>query len=1055
MVKPGCPACGAVLAADARFCPACGTSLAVTCPACGRAAERDHRFCAGCGRPLEKAAPAAPAPAAPPAGERKQITVLFADVAGSMELAEGSDPEDWAALMDRFFRVLSEGVARFGGTVDKFTGDGIMALFGAPRSQEDHARRACHSALYLRSATARLDLPVRMGLNSGEVVVGGLGEGGLLEYTALGHTVGLAQRMEAMADPGEVFLTEATARFVSSDFALRDAGSRPVKGSSEPMRVFALESSLRLRPTGASTVMVGRAEEMGLLEVALGHALEGQAQVVGVVGEAGVGKSRLCDEFARSAAARGVPVRRAAGLSHARDVSLLPVLELLRDYFEVADTDTRAAAQRRIEQRLLGLDPTLEDALPLLFDFLEVPDEDRPAPPLSPEVRLQRIFAVIRRLTQRRSDRETLILLLEDLHWFDPQSLAFVERLIPSFPGSRTLVLTNFRPEFSPPWASHSYYRQLPLQPLDNDAVGRLLDKLLGDDDSLGPVVKLIAEATGGSPFFIEEVVRTLVADGSLAGEPGAYRLTRPVEHLAVPATVQATLAARIDRLGEQDRAVLQTAAVIGRNFTEPVLRLASGLTAQDNADSLGRLGADEFIQEVALDSVEEYRFWHPLTQEVAYGTLLRERRAALHGAVAAAIIATDPDRLDERAALVAGHYQQAGNPLEAARWNNRAGDFATRSDFPEAMRRWRAAVAELGSTPDGDEALAIAIHARTRLIRYGARTGMDEAEAGRLYEEARTLASRSGDLVWLASVTWAYGALRFWRGAVAEALHLFQEAVQLADRSGDDAARAAYWSGAAAVATRYAGAPSVVTTALEWLEPLFSEDPQLGRSVWGFHAQCALAIGKAELFALRGRRADARQSLDEGIALARADGAAEFITWLLSLTPRLARTTADFEQSLVEMGEAVRLAEETGNPSSLVVALGGLGFAQLGLGRHQEAAETLEDALAAGRSHHSGLFEEGFLLAALAQARFGLEDRDGARTMASEAVEVTRHQGARAVECFALLTRARIVRATGGRAADIHADLDAALALARGMGATAYEADAEAIRAGAGVAPQ
>ncbi|MCA1845222.1 MAG: AAA family ATPase [Actinobacteria bacterium] len=580
MEDPGCLACGTPLAADARFCPGCGTPLTIACPTCGRAAERSHRFCAGCGRPLDGDAPAPPASPAASEGERKQVTVLFADVAGSMDLAEGTDPEDWARVMDEFFRVLSDGVIRFGGTVDKFTGDGIMALFGAPLSQEDHARRACHAALHLQEATAALPFDVRIGINSGEVVVGGIGAEGRLEYTALGHTVGLAQRMESMAEPGTVLVTGHTNRLVQNDFALSDVGLRAVKGSSEPLPVFRLDGARRRSATGGSSVMVGRAEEMAVLEAALARAQDGHAQVVGVVGEAGVGKSRLCDEFCRAMTHRGIMVRRVAGVSHARDVPFLPVLELLRGYFGVLDTDTRAEARAKVAGRLLDLDPAFDESLPLLFDFMEVPDPERPAPRLAPAVRLEQIFAIIRQITKRRSSRQVIVFLWEDLHWFDTQSLAFFERLILSFPGTRTLVLTNFRPEFDAPWARHSYYRQLPLSPLDPDAVARLLVALLGGDVSLSAFARLIAETTAGSPFFVEEVVRSLVEDGTLTGTPGAYSLSRPVVTLGVPPTVQATLAARIDRLDERDKAVLQTAAVIGRVFTEPVGAVGVGVAA-------------------------------------------------------------------------------------------------------------------------------------------------------------------------------------------------------------------------------------------------------------------------------------------------------------------------------------------------------------------------------------------------------------------------------------------------------------------------------------------
>jgi adenylate cyclase len=972
------------------------------------------------------------------------VTVVFADIAGSMALAEGTDPEDWAAIMDRFFRVLSEGIARFGGTVDKFTGDGVMALFGAPVSQEDHARRACLAALYLRAAADGLALPVRIGLNSGEVVVGGIGHRGRLDYTALGHTVGLAQRMEALADPGAVFLSEGTARLVHNDFVLRDLGVRTVKGSSEPLRVFVLEASRRRRPTVGSTVLVGRAEEMGVLEAALGRALEGQAQVVGVVGEAGVGKSRLCEEFARSATARGITVRRTAGLSHAQEVPLLPVLEFLRDYFGIDDTDSRAEAQEKIARRLLALDPGFQDSLPLMFDFLEVPDEARPVPQMSPEVRMERIFAVIRRITQRRSDREALILLFEDLHWFDPLSRAFVERLVPSFPGTRTLLLTNFRPEFSPPWASHSYYRQLPLQPLDGGAVGRLLEGLLGRDDSLGPLVKLIADTTGGSPFFIEEVVRSLVEDGTLAGEPAAYRVTRAVEHLAVPSTVQATLAARIDRLAEADRALLQTAAVIGRNFTEPVVRLVSRVTVDDLAGTLGRLCAAEFLQEVTADPVEEYRFWHPLTQEVAYQSLLRERRAALHGAVAEAIVATDADRLDERAALIAVHYERAGNSLEAARWHDRAGLFALRRDLSEAMRRWRAVLAHLASAPDSYDAEELGIFARTRLIRYGARTGTGTADASQLYAEARAMAARSGDPARLAMVTHAYATPRFWRGSVAEAMDLYREASDLADQTGRDDARVTYGVAFAVVAI-FAGSSELGAQAIEEVARLSAENAEFGRRIYGFSPLSPLALARAELFALRGEWKEAREALDQGLAIARAGVEPEWIAWLLSVIPRLARSPGEFEASLTQADEALRVAEDCGNTASRVVALGAVGIAQLGLGNNSEACDVLNDALDEARSRQAGLFEEARLLVYLAQARFRLGDRDAAWALANEAIDIARRQGTRVFECFGLLSRARIIRGCDGPADDVAADLGAALALAREIGASAYAAEIEA----------
>ena len=1070
-MSTACSACGHENRQGQRFCTECGKALVLACPACKSPAERGERFCGQCGVPLDSIVPAAPEAtraSLPPeavlagAGEKKQLTVLFADVQGSMDLQENLDPEVWAQIMGRFVAILAEGVLKFGGTVDKFTGDGIMALFGAPVAQEDHARRACHAAWHLTTAIATygqelrasqgVDLHVRLGLNSGEVVVGRVGDDLRLDPTALGHAVGLAQRMEAMAPAGRAYLTEYTARLVEGWFRLEDLGPTTIKGAREPLCVYALAGPTAAPPIlragralGASR-LVGRERELDVLEDALGAAAEGRAQVVGIVGEAGVGKSRLCEEFARSAADRGITVRRTTGVSHGRDVPLLPILALLRDYFRITEADIPDQARERVAERVLDLDPDLEDALPLLFDFLEVPDPAHAAPQLAPEVRMRRLLETISRVTQCRSGREVLVLLFEDLHWFDAQSAAFLERLIESFPGSRTLVLADFRPEFTASWMRHSYYRQLPLAPLREVAVGELLGGLLGADLSLAPLLGFVLERTGGNPFFVEEVVRALVEDGTLAGGPACYRLTRPLDQVRVPPTVQAVLAARIDRLPAEHKAVLQTAAVIGRTFSEPVLAKVTTLTGELE-ETLLALCAAELLQEVERRPVAEYRFWHPLTQEVAYGSLLTERRARLHAAVARAILELEPERLDERAALVATHFERADEHLEAARWNDRASGFALRSDVGEAMRRWRATLIHLNSAPETDEALGLGIRAHNRLIRYGARTGMGLDEAGRLYADARAMAERLQDPTQLASVTFAYGSTLFWRGASRDGLDRYLEAARLSDQTDDADAQAGYWT-PPAFAFGWTGPVSAGLRAMERCLTLCGGDADVGVRVLGFSSLSALGVVRAQLLSLCGRVEDARAGLDEGLATARARAEAEWIAWNLSIYPRLACTPDEFEQSLERAHEAVHVAESCGNPTSHVLALGGVGIAEMGLGRFPEAAETLERALAAARQRQVGLFEEASLLLHLARARLGLGDGDGARSTASEAVEVARRQGAQVVECLALLTRARILRGTAGGAGDIDADLALALVLAQETEATAYEKEVEAERA-------
>src|SRR6184192_3158080 len=472
----GCAVCSHENPPGAKFCQQCGARLEIRCARCGSELPLSARFCHDCGLPAVDTTPATPEPRVYTPkhlaekiltsrvaleGERKQVTVLFADVKGSMELAEQLDPEAWHGIMDRFFQLLAAGVHRFEGTVNQYMGDGIMALFGAPVAHEDHARRACYAALHLAGELRRyatelrlrqaLSFSVRMGLNSGEVVVGKIGDDLRMDYTALGHTVGLAARMEQLAEPGKVFLTEHTARLVAGFFTLRDLGESAVKGVAAPLRVYELEGvgALRTRLDVARargfSRFVGRTAEMASLEAALGRAVAGTGQVIGVVAEAGVGKSRLCHEFTERVRAQGIAVYDAHCVAHGKMIPFFLILELMRGYFGITDQDGDEAARRKVAGTLLLLDPELTDGLPLLLDFLGVPDPERPVPRMDPEARQRQLFELIRRLVHARSRREPAVLLIDDLHWIDGASEGFVETIIEALSGTRTLFLVNFR----------------------------------------------------------------------------------------------------------------------------------------------------------------------------------------------------------------------------------------------------------------------------------------------------------------------------------------------------------------------------------------------------------------------------------------------------------------------------------------------------------------------------------------------------------------------------------------------------------------------------------
>ena len=689
-------------------------------------------------------------------GERKQVTVLFADVKGSMDLAGQLDPEEWHEIRDRFFQILTEGVHRFEGTVNQYTGDGIMALFGAPIAHEDHARRACYAALHLLDGLRGcanelrlrrcLNVSARIGINSGAVIVGKIGDDLRMDYTAQGHSVGLAARMEQIAEPGKVYLTANTAAEVQGYFAVADLGEMEIKGAGA-IHVYELQGLGQMRTridisrSRGFSRFVGRSDEMHLLESALARAREGNAQVIGIVGDAGLGKSRLCYEFLERCRARGLMTYETTGVAHGKAIPFLPILRLFRSFYGITDQDSASTARERIAGRLLLLDERLRESLPLNFDFMRVPDPENPAPRMDPEARQRQMFDIVRRVVQARGQKETTITLLEDLHWFDGGSTVFLEPLLEAVVGTRALVLVNFRPEYQAPWMGRSYYHQLPLTPLGPDAIRELLDAILGTDPSINGLAELIHDRTAGNPFFTEEVVQNLIESRKLQGSKGAYCLVMPVEKLEVPSSVHALLAARIDRLAEREKDVLQTAAVIGREFDEPTLAAVVEQDAPQLREALQKLKDTEFVYEQSLYPVVEYLFKHPLTQEVALASQLGERRRGLHAAVARVIEAAHVHDLDQQAALLAHHWEEAADAERAVLWHRRAAVWVGANDPVEGMRHWRE-VRELGHSLDDLDSKESRLLACRNILAGGTwRLGMSEDEMRAMLDEGRALA--------------------------------------------------------------------------------------------------------------------------------------------------------------------------------------------------------------------------------------------------------------------------------------------------------------------------
>jgi class 3 adenylate cyclase len=577
-------------------------------------------------------------------GERKHVTVVFADIKGSMELLANRDPEEARQILDPVLECMMAAVHRYEGTVNQVLGDGIMALFGAPLAHEDHAVRACYAALAMQEAIRRYSVEVRrtrgvevqsrVGLNSGEVVVRAIGNDLHMDYSAIGQTTHLAARMEQLATPGSIRLTAETLRLAEGALQVTALGPVPVKGLAEPVEVFELvgASTLRRRlqvaATRGLTRFVGRQWELDALQQALAHAEAGYGQVVALIGEAGVGKSRLVYEFVHSHHTQGWLVLESASVSYGKATPYFPVIDLLKRYSHAEDHDETRTIQAKVTGQVLTLDPALQDVIPALLSLLDALPEDSPFRTLDPPQRRQRTLDALKRVLLRESQEHPLLLVFEDLHWIDSETQALLETLVESLPTARVLLLVNYRPEYQHGWGSKTYYTQIRLDVLPPASAGAFLQVLLGDDPGLTSLKRLLIARTAGNPFFLEESVRTLAETGVLVGQPGAYRLVQALPTIQVPATVQAVLAARIDRLPAEEKQLLQTAAVIGPEVPFPLLQAIAEVSEDILHRGLTHLQAAELLYEKHLFPERAYTFKHALTHEVAYGGLLQERPA-------------------------------------------------------------------------------------------------------------------------------------------------------------------------------------------------------------------------------------------------------------------------------------------------------------------------------------------------------------------------------------------------------------------------------------------
>jgi class 3 adenylate cyclase/tetratricopeptide (TPR) repeat protein len=936
-----CPGCGAENLPSHRFCVACGQALQASCARCGFVHEPGARFCGGCGQPLLVAGPArfaSPVTYTPPhlaekirtsrgtlEGERKLVTVLFADMKGSLELLADLDPEDARRMLDPVLAVMMEAVHRYEGTVNQVLGDGVMAIFGAPVAHENHAVRAAYAALRMHEEVHRLarelrrakgvDVQIRVGLNSGEVVVRAIGSDLHMDYSAVGQTTYLAAQMERLARPGSTLLAPETCRLTEGFLVVTGLGPVPIKGLTEPVEVYELTGAgpARYRLQAAAvrglTPFVGRHTEVERLREAFVRSRGGEGRLVALVGEPGVGKSRVIQEFVEGPWMDGAILLEGRPVAYRKTPSWMPVMDALRRYCEIDRLDEERIIREKITDKVLTLDRALAPALPALLALADLEPEDEAWRALDPPQRRRRIQDAVRNVLLAESRRQPVVFVVEDLQRIDEETQALLDNLVDRLQGTRLLILVAYRPEYQHQWGSKPGYTQIRIDPFPPVAAHALLESMLGGDPGLAALKTLLVARTDGNPLFLEESVRALVETQALVGEPEARRLAKPLETVQVPGSVQAVLAARIDRLTPAAKHVLQSASVIGKDVPFPVLAEIADLPDEGLRAGLALLQSGELLYEASFFPEIEFTFKHALTHEVAYGSLLHETRRTLHARIVGAIERLYAGRLGEHVERLAHHALRGGLRERAVDFLRQAGvKAAARSAHREAVGFFEQALEILDADgprgPALETAVDLAFDLRASLAPLG--------EFTRTLDHLRRAAARAEALGDRRRLGWVSAYLT----------------------------QSHYTLGEQAAAIRAA------ELALE-----------AGRALRDDALQIVAAFGLGQAHHVLGDYRAAQRHL--GHVVSAVDGVLSRERWgmagLVSVASRIwlaasLADTGDFAEAQARAREGVALAENPEHPWSLAGACMTQGFVHLSQGHLEEAGPVLDRGIAFSR---------------------------------------------------------------------------------------------------------
>ena len=734
-----CPKCQAENPPDNKFCNECANKLESVCPQCGKTNPLSSKFCGECAHDLTEAKAVPPIDYSEPQsytpkfladkilttrgsieGERKLVTVLFTDVAGYTSMSEKLDPEEVHQIMDGCFKLLMDEIHKYEGTIDKFTGDGVMALFGAPVAHEDHAQRACYAALAMQRVMGEygekierecgVEFKMRVGLNSGPVIVGSVGNDLRMDYTAIGDTTNLASRMESMARPGTILVSRDTHKTARDYFKFEPLGKVKVKGKEEPVEAYELveagevETRIAAAIARGLTRFVGRKREIAALKEAFEKAQSGSGQVVGIVGEAGVGKSRLILELRGVLPKEEYTYLEGQCLHYGGSMAYLPLLDILRSYFDIKEGEREFALKKTMNEKIIQLDEKLKGILPPLHEILSLKVEDEEYLKLEPQQKREKTFEAIRDLLIRESQNRPLILAVENLQWIDRTSEEFLSYLIGWLANAHILLVLLYRPEYTHQWGSKSYYSQIGVDQLSTSTSAELVQSILEEGEVVPELRELILNRAAGNPLFMEEFTHTLLENGSIQKKDHQYVLSRKASDIQVPDTIQGIIAARMDRLEDNLKRTMQVASVIGRDFAYRILQTITGMREELKSYLLNLQGL-EFIYEKSLFPELEYIFKHALTQEVAYNSLLLKRRKEIHERIGKAIEELYPDRLEEFYEMLAHHYSGSENWEKAYHYLKLSGDKATLSYSAwEAFRFYKEAINVLNQLPETEE---------------------------------------------------------------------------------------------------------------------------------------------------------------------------------------------------------------------------------------------------------------------------------------------------------------------------------------------------------------